>query len=120
MGSPVCQTGLSPQYQSLKHTYQLRVHVHNHITQAVAATDSGFAIVGAHQHVVAVGSHILDPSLPSRVQSTSLSASSTVNKWYLLAGNRKTVLPRHAYGGGMRKLTRVLKKSLMRGFFPLH
>ena len=27
---------------------QLRVHVHNHITQAVAATDSGFAIVGAH------------------------------------------------------------------------
>ena len=27
---------------------QLRAHVHNHITQAVAATDSGFAIVGAH------------------------------------------------------------------------
>ena len=57
MGSPVGQTGLSPQYQSLKHTYQLRVHVHNHITQAVAATESGFAIVGAHQHGVAVGSH---------------------------------------------------------------
>ena len=48
VGSPVCQTGLSPQYQSLKITYQLRVHVHNHITQAVAAKDSGFVTVGAH------------------------------------------------------------------------
>ena len=31
-------------------------HAHNHITRAVAAMDSCFALVGANQHVVAVGS----------------------------------------------------------------
>ena len=45
-----------------------------------------------------------DPLLPRRVQSTPLSNSSTVYKWKLLVGTRKTVLPRHAYGDGIRKI----------------
>ena len=45
-----------------------------------------------------------DPLLPRRVQSTPLSNSSTVYKWKLLVGTRKTVLPRHAYGNGIRKI----------------
>ena len=31
-------------------------HGHNHITPAVAAMDSCFALIGAHQHAIAVGS----------------------------------------------------------------
>ena len=67
---------------------QYRTHAHNHITRAVAAMDSCFALVGAHQHGIAVGlrsgskpAH-RNPLLPRRVHSTPLSASSTVGKWY--------------------------------------
>ena len=35
---------------------QYLTHAHNHITRAVAAMDSCFALVGAHQHGIAVGS----------------------------------------------------------------
>ena len=65
---------------------QYRTHAHNHITRAVAAMDSCFALVGAHQHGIAVGSRSgskpahRDPLLPRRVHSTPLSASSTVGK----------------------------------------
>ena len=47
-------------------------HAHNHITRAVAVMDSCFALVGAHQHGVAVGAmsrvnpRIRDPLLPRR------------------------------------------------------
>ena len=41
---------------------------------------------------------IKDPLFPWRVQS-----SCTVDKWWLLVGKRKTVLPYHAYGDGIRK-----------------
>ena len=34
---------------------QYLTHAHNHITQAVAAMDSCFALIGAHQHGIAVG-----------------------------------------------------------------
>ena len=37
-------------------------------------------------------------------RNTGLLASSTVEKWQLLVGNRKTVLPRYAYGDGIRKI----------------
>ena len=35
---------------------QYLTHAHNHITRAVAAMDSCFALVGAHQHGITVGS----------------------------------------------------------------
>ena len=44
------------QLTAMKHTYQLLTHAHNHITRAVAAMNSCFALVGAHQHGIAVGS----------------------------------------------------------------
>ena len=36
--------------------------------------------------------------------STALIVSSTVSNWQLLVGNCKTVLPRHVYGHGIRKI----------------
>ena len=54
---------------------QYLTHVHNHITLAVAAMDSCFALVGDHQHSIAVGSmgrvnpRITDPLLQRRVQA---------------------------------------------------
>ena len=51
---------------------QYLTHAHNHITPAVAAMDSCFALVGAHQHGIAVGSMrggFKDPLLPRRVQA---------------------------------------------------
>ena len=54
---------------------QYLTHAHNHITRAMAAMDSCFALVGAHQHGIAVGSmsrvnpSIRDPLLPRRVQA---------------------------------------------------
>ena len=35
---------------------QYLTHAHNHITPALAAMDSCFALIGAHQHGIAVGS----------------------------------------------------------------
>ena len=35
---------------------QYLIRAHNHITPAVAAMDSCFALIGAHQHLIAVGS----------------------------------------------------------------
>ena len=35
---------------------QYPTHAHSHITQAVAAMDSSFALIGTHQHGIAVGS----------------------------------------------------------------
>ena len=43
-----------PQKKSILNVYL--THAHNHITRAVAAMDSCFALVGAHQHGIAVGS----------------------------------------------------------------
>ena len=37
---------------------QYLTHAHNHITRAVATIDSCFALVGTHQHGIAVGSMI--------------------------------------------------------------
>ena len=79
------------------------MHAHNHITQAVAAMDSWFALIGAHPPGIAVGSIIggllaYQRTFTAELSNTALSASSTVNKWQLLVGNCKTVLPRHAYG----------------------
>lgn len=39
----------------------------------------------------------------ARAKQTGLSASSTVDKWWLLVGKRKTILPWHAYGDEIRK-----------------
>ena len=63
----------------LKHTLttpwygQYPTHAHNHIAPAVAAMDSCFALIGAHQH----GSRrVKDPLLPRRVQISNLSLQS--------------------------------------------
>ena len=46
------------------HTYtnsrpgQYLTRAHSHITRAVAAMDSCFAFIGAHQHDIAVGSRV--------------------------------------------------------------
>ena len=83
---------------------QYLTHAHNHITQAVAAMDGCFTLIGAHQQGKAIRSMngenpcLKDPLLPRRVQSSLLSASSTQHMWELLAGNRTAVLPRHAWG----------------------
>ena len=66
---------------------QYLTHAHNHITRVVAAMDSCFALVGAHQHGIAVGS--MDQDYPVYIRpitaeasaSTPLRASYTVNKW---------------------------------------
>ena len=39
-----------------KNNGQYLTHAHNRITPAVAAMDSRFALIGAHQHGIAVGS----------------------------------------------------------------
>ena len=51
------------------------------ITPAVAAMDSCFVLIRTHQHGIAstVSLMIIDP--PLRVQSTPLSASSTIHMW---------------------------------------
>ena len=52
------------------------MHTHSLIIRAVAAMDRCFALIGAHQHGIAVGSMngespcFKDPLLPRRVQST--------------------------------------------------
>ena len=54
---------------------QYLTHAHNHITPAAAAMDSCFALVGARQHGITVGSmsritpRIKDPLLPRCVQA---------------------------------------------------
>ena len=66
---------------------QYLTHAHNHITRAVAAMDSCFPLVGAHQHGIAVGSMDQDypahqrPCTAEASASTALRASYTVNKW---------------------------------------
>ena len=70
-----------------------------HITRAVAATDVCLALIGAHQHGIAVVSmNGENPLHTGRVQSITLSARSTQHMWELLAGNRTAVLPRRAQG----------------------
>ena len=70
--------------------------------------DSCFALSGAHQHGIAVGSMngenlcLKDTFLPRRVQSTPSSTSSTQYMWELLAGNHIAVLPQHARGRHIR------------------
>ena len=116
-GYTVCQTGLSPQYQSLKHMYQHRVHVHNHITQAVTATDSVFAIVGAHQHGVAVGSHFRPftaESIAKHFIKRQLHRKQVVSVgWKPQNGSPTACLWRWD-----EKIDPCTQKSLMRGFFP--
>ena len=83
---------------------QYLTHAHSHITQAVAAMDGCFTLIGAHQQGKAIRSmnrenpRLKDPLLPRRVQSTPLSASSTQHMWELLTGNRTAVLQRNAPG----------------------
>ena len=83
---------------------QYFTHAHSHFTRAVAAADSCFALIGAHQRGKAVGlkngenPRLKNLLLPRRVQSILPSASSTQRMWELLAGNRAAVLPRHARG----------------------
>ena len=66
---------------------QYLMHGHNHITQAVAAMDSWFALIGAHTPGIAIGSisgALLAYQRPFTAEasaSTALSASCTVNKW---------------------------------------
>ena len=61
-----------------------RTHAQDHITLAVAAMDSCFALVGAHQHGIASTVSLADhrPYLCCRggCKSTPLSASSTVQR----------------------------------------
>ena len=77
-------------------------HAHSHFTRAVAATDTCFALIGAHQRGKVVGlmngenPRLKNLSLPRRVRSCLPSASSTQHMWELLAGKRTAVLPRHA------------------------
>ena len=83
---------------------QYLTHAHSHFTRAVAATDSCFALIGAHQRGKAVrlkngeNSRLKNVLLPRRVQSSLPSASSTQRMWELLAGNRTAVLQQHARG----------------------
>ena len=77
------------QTSSKGHTYtnprpgQYLSHAHSHITRAVAATDSCFALIGAHQRGETVGLMngenpcLKKPLLPRWVQSSLSSASST-------------------------------------------
>ena len=48
-----------------------------------------------------------------------LRARSTVNKQQLLVGNRKTILPRHAYGDGIRKIDLCAQKILKQPNYAL-
>lgn len=84
------------------------MHVHNRITSAVAV----MALIGAQKgwHSCRFNERekrrIKDPKKftpVARAKQTGLSASSTVDKWRLLVGKRKTILPWHAYGDGIRK-----------------
>ena len=59
IGPSDCKTNLKQGAhinQPLKPTHeQYLTHAHSHITRAVAATDSCFVPIGAHQHGIAVG-----------------------------------------------------------------
>ena len=79
-------------------------HAHSHFTRAMAATDTCFALIGAHQRGKVVGlmnggkRRLKNLLLPRRMRSCLPSASSTQHMWELLAGKRTAVLPRHARG----------------------
>ena len=83
---------------------QYLTHTHSHFTRAVAATDSCFALIGAHQRAKAVGLKngenpcLKNLLLPRRVQSSQSSTSSTQPMWEMLAGSRTAVLLQHARG----------------------
>ena len=62
---------------------------------------------------------IKDPLVPRRVQSIPLCARSTVNKQQLLVGNCKTILPRYAYGDGIRKIDLCAQKILKQPNYAL-
>ena len=70
-------------------------HAHSHITLGVAAMDSCFALIRAHQHGIAVvkdrGKPVFNRPFPT--EASPLSASSTQHMWELLAGNQTVVLP---------------------------
>ena len=92
---------------ALKHTCQLRsmastylMHVHNHITAAVAAMDSCFALLGRENL------HIKDLLLPKRVQSTPLN-----NSWLGTAKAKQLSHSMHMEMGS-EKLTCVPPKIL--------
>ena len=104
---------------------QYRMHAHNHITRAVAAMDSCFALLGAHKHGIAsiVTLTITDPAFYcwGGCISTPLSASSTLNMWKLLVGNWKTFLPWHTYGDGIYEFAYIWQREwfgiIMRKFW---
>ena len=91
---------------------QYLMHVHNHITPALAAVDSCFALIGANQHGKALDNtgrenlHIKDLLLPKRVQSTPLS-----NSWLGTAKAKQLSHSMHMEMGS-EKLTCVPPKIL--------
>ena len=62
------------------------MHAHNHITPAVVAMDSCFALIGANQHGIAVGSMswgtCISKTCYCRGECTLLSASSTAKQFF--------------------------------------
>ena len=96
---------------ALKHTFQLRGMAS---TLCMCTTVShrqwqSWPLLGLKKDGIAVGlmsgrNGVLKTLYPvARAKQTGLSSSSTVDKWWLLVGKRKTVLPWHAYGDGIRK-----------------
>ena len=82
--------------------------MHSHITWAVAAMDSCFALIATRQHGVTVGSMIGEnPRVSKTVYCRSeckhsFKRHSTQHMWEPLAGNRTAVLPRLARGRRIR------------------
>ena len=90
---------------------QYLMHALNHITRAADNHGNGWvALIGACQLGIAVWSisggqlAYQRPFTTQASASNALIVSSTVNKRQLSVGNCKTVLPRHAYGDGIRKI----------------
>ena len=83
---------------------QYLMHVHNHITPALAAVDSCFALIGANQHGKATGQY--GEGKPAYQRPFTAKASAKHSFKQQLVGNckSKTVVPRHAYGDGIRKI----------------
>ena len=90
---------------------QDRTHAHNHITRAVAARDSYFALLGAHQHGIAstVSLVITDPAFYCR--------SGCINLTFVVACERQTFLLAHLRPGTIREEERLRFSD--RNFIPM-
>ena len=83
----------------------------SHITRAVTATDSCFALIGSHHAACQscwVNEHGRGEPASEKTHTAevcgkqSIKPSSIKHMWELLAENRTAVLPRHAREGGSR------------------